>query len=102
MDAHVFIRPYAEVILSYLAECCEVVVFTASAAAYADRVLDFLDPEKKKISHRLYRPSCTEIGGGYFKDMRLLGRRQEDSILVDNSPLAVALTPENGILCKSW
>ena len=37
-------------------------------------MLDFLDPEKKFIKHRLFRESCTKIGKVYVKDLNRLGR----------------------------
>merc|ERR1712048_1028728 len=43
--------------------------------------MGFLDPDKNIISHRLYRQHCT---------------------LMYNAPLALGLTPENGIVCSSW
>jgi len=102
LNAHVYVRPFAQLVLALVAKVFEVVVFTASAAIYADQVLDFLDPDHACVSYRLYRQHCTEIGGGHFKDMRRLGRRLEDVVLVDNSPLAVGLSPDNAVLVSSW
>mmetsp|Transcript_24036 Transcript_24036/g.45357 ORF Transcript_24036/g.45357 Transcript_24036/m.45357 type:complete len:333 (-) Transcript_24036:33-1031(-) len=102
MKAKVYVRPSARRLLLFAAEKFEVVVFTASAAIYADKVLDFLDPGRILIAHRLYREACTEIAGGHFKDLRRLGRNLQDVVLVDNSPLAPGLVPENGLLVASW
>merc|ERR1711956_203084 len=35
-------------------------------------------------------------------DMRRLGRSLDSVVLVDNSPLAAGMCPENAILCSSW
>lgn len=102
LNAHVYVRPYAPLLLETLATCFEVVIFTASAEIYADKVLDFLDPHRRCIAHRLYRQHCTVIQGGHLKDVRRLGRRVEDVVLVDNSPVAVGLVPSSGILVSSW
>mmetsp|Transcript_81017 Transcript_81017/g.224104 ORF Transcript_81017/g.224104 Transcript_81017/m.224104 type:complete len:320 (-) Transcript_81017:153-1112(-) len=102
LNAHVYVRPFAQLMLALVAKVFEVVVFTASAAIYADQVLDFLDPDHTCVAYRLYRQHCTEIAGGHFKDMRRLGRRLEDVMLVDNSPLAAGLSPNNGIFVSSW
>jgi len=102
---YVRFRPYAVEMLEVLATwgLCEVVVFTASTQAYADTVLDTLDPNKKWITHRLYRPSCTlSPSGGYFKDLSLLGRPLDKVILVDNSPTSLAMQPDNGIPVRTW
>ena len=38
-----------------MAQHYEVVVFTASLASHANKVIDLLDPENDLISHRLFR-----------------------------------------------
>lgn len=60
--------------LEYCSKFCEIVIFTASKQEYADRMLDFLDPDKKFIKYRLFRESCTKIGKAYIKDLSRLGR----------------------------
>lgn len=99
---YVYIRPYARVFLENTAKLFELVIFTASTQPYADQVLAKLDPQRKYIRHRLYRPQCSEIGGGYTKDLRLLGRDLSKTMLVDNSPISLALQLDNGILCESF
>jgi len=34
------------------------IIFTASISAYADVIIDLLDPNKEYIKHRLYRQHC--------------------------------------------
>lgn len=102
LHAHVYVRPFAPIFLEVVARVFEVVIFTASASIYADKVLDFLDPQRRCVAHRLYRQHCTELFGGLFKDLRRLGRNQDDIVLVDNSPLAAGITPESAIICSSW
>eukprot|EP00747_Dinoflagellata_sp_TGD_P025756 gnl/TRDRNA2_/TRDRNA2_131463_c0_seq1.p1 gnl/TRDRNA2_/TRDRNA2_131463_c0~~gnl/TRDRNA2_/TRDRNA2_131463_c0_seq1.p1 ORF type:complete len:351 (+),score=71.79 gnl/TRDRNA2_/TRDRNA2_131463_c0_seq1:164-1216(+) len=102
LEMHLYVRPFAQWVLELLARVFEVVVFTASAAIYADQVLNYLDPEGRYVLHRLYRQHCTDIGGALFKDLRRLGRQMEDVILVDNSPVCLGMNPDNGILCSSY
>merc|ERR1712050_470135 len=61
-----------------------------------------MGPEGTLISKRLYRQHCTEVGGGFLKDMRRLGRPLDRVVLVDNSPVSLVLCPDNGIICSGW
>lgn len=98
----IYVRPFARLFLEIAARLFEVVVFTASSRSYADQVLDNLDPEGRCLSARLYRQHCTEVGGGFVKDMQRLGRPLERVILVDNSPVSLAMCPDNGVLISNW
>ena len=48
-------RPYLDLALDFLSKYYEICVFTAGTQDYADACLDYLDPERKVIKHRLYR-----------------------------------------------
>eukprot|EP00435_Cladocopium_sp_Y103_P048894 s83_g14.t1 len=99
---YVYVRPFARLFLEVAARLFEVVVFTASSQGYADQVLDQLDPERRCISTRLYRQHCVERGGAFLKDLRQLGRPMERVVLVDNSPVSLALCLDNGVIVSSW
>lgn len=64
-------------------------MFTASHRAYADVVLDIIDPNHEIFVKRLYRESCikTSEGGVYVKDLRIFepSRALEDIVIVDNA-----------------
>jgi len=98
----VYVRPFTGLFLEVAAQLFEIVVFTASSQDYADQVLDKLDPDNRYFSARLYRQHCTEAAGGYLKDLRRMGRPMERIVLVDNSPVSLALCPDNGVLVSSW
>jgi CTD small phosphatase-like protein 2 len=100
--SRVCFRPFVQYFLEVVARSFDIVVFTASQQAYADKVIDALDPHGRMIKHRLYRQHCTERHGAYFKELGPLGRPLSHCILVDNSPISLACNADNGILIKSW
>jgi len=100
---HVYVlkRPGVDDFLLRIGKLFEVVVFTASLAKYADPLLDLLDMHKV-VRHRLFRESCTCHEGNYVKDLTILGRRIESTIIVDNSPMSYLFQPENAIGVSSF
>lgn len=81
-----------------LASHFELVIFTASHKGYADKVIDLLDPDRKYISHRLFREHCFKTKQGvYIKDLRILNRCLEKVVLVDNAMYSFALQLTNGV-----
>ena len=54
-------RPHLAVFLKKAAELFEVVVFTAGSRAYAEPVLDALDPRGELFAWRLYRDACVRV-----------------------------------------
>ena len=102
------IRPYAIECLEEANKYFdEVIVFTAGTRNYANSILDFLDPRKNLVHHRLYRDSCLEVeqdGHTFFvKDLRILeDRNLEDIVIVDNSVISFAYQIDNGIPIQSF
>ena len=74
-------------------------MFTASHKAYADAILDFLDPESKYFQFRLYRDNCVQTKEGYYvKDLRIFANRDpKDLVIIDNSVYSFAFQIDNGI-----
>jgi len=98
---YVLKRPFVDHFLTEAAKYYEMVIFTASLSKYANPLLDMLDVEKV-IEHRLFRESCVLHGQAYVKDLSKLGRRMEDIIFVDNSPLSYAFQPTSAVPILSW
>jgi len=97
------IRPGAIKFLKELALYYEIVIFTAAMPEYADKILDNLDENGFMIKHRLYRQHTTPTEDYAIKDLRLLGRKLERTIIVDNlAENFHATTPNNGVWVESW
>jgi len=95
-------RPHLEMFLHLVAQMFEVVIFTASESVYAEPLLDKLDPDRKLISRRFYRESCTFSNGSYTKDLTIFGVDLAKVVIVDNTPQVFQLQVNNGIPIKSW
>lgn len=101
LDVYCKIRPFVHTFLKEASKMFEIVVFTASQASYANKVLDLIDPNKY-ISHRLFRRHCEHYQGNYLKDLSKLGRNLKQTFIIDNFPLCFSFQPLNGIPCETW
>ena len=97
------IRPYVSQVLTDLAKTWELIIFTASQRNYADAIIDYIDPDKRLITHRLYRDHCVYLETGAVKDLRILQHRcLSRTVIVDNSILSFAYQLSNGIPISPW
>ena len=97
------IRPYWKQTLNLIKKKYYIVIYTASHHAYADAVLDFMDPKKKYFKYRLYRNNCAlnDVEGAqfYVKDLDIFTEHYnlKDIVIIDNSVLSFAYHLHNGI-----
>lgn len=93
------IRPHLKEFLSALSPLYEIVIFTASASAYAKTIINYIDKEKKHINAILSREHCMETKNGfYIKDLRIIKERDlKDMIIVDNLVHSFGFQIENGV-----
>jgi Dullard-like phosphatase family protein len=98
---YVLKRPYVDEFLYELSLIYEIIIFTASISEYANPLLDLLD-KKKCIKYRLFREHCTYDNGIYIKDLKILDRKMNNMIIIDNNPLSYDNNVSNGIPILSW
>jgi RNA polymerase II subunit A small phosphatase-like protein len=94
-------RPGVDEFLLEMSKHYEIVIYTASLNKYADPLLDLLDIHKV-IRYRLFRESCVFYEGNYVKDLSVLDRDIDSTIIIDNSPNSYLFHPENAIDCSSF
>ena len=99
---YVKFRPFVFDFLETMSKHYEIAIFTASEKAYADAIINKLDPERKLISKRLYNSDCDQINGIFVKDLTKLGRNLKDVVLVDNTVLCFAFQLNNGVPVLSY
>ena len=103
VEVGINLRPYWKQTLNLIKKNYYIVIYTASHQAYADSVLDFMDPKKKYFKYRLYRNNCSliDVDGSkfYVKDLDIFNEYYDlkDIVIIDNSVLSFAYHLHNGI-----
>ena len=103
VEVGINLRPYWKQTLNLIKKRYYIVIYTASHQAYADSVLDFMDPKKKYFKYRLYRNNCSliDVDGAkfYVKDLDIFNEYYDlkDIVIIDNSVLSFAFHLHNGI-----
>lgn len=99
---YVKFRPFVFEFLEAVSKYYDIAIFTASEKAYADSIINKLDPERKLISKRYYNTDCDQLNGIFVKDLSKLGRSLKDVIIVDNTVLCFAYQLNNGVPILSY
>ena len=105
LPLYVFIRPYLHTFLREVGKWYEVVLFTASERRYAETVVSRIDTSGV-ITRMFFRDSCTVEGPShrpfYVKDLTIVRSDLSKVVIVDNSPIAYRMQPENALPCSTW
>ena len=95
-------RPGLDQFLREASQHYELVCFTAGVEEYAQVLMDAIDPKREYFRHRLYRNHCIRLGQGFVKDLSVLNRPLERTVLVDNNAFSFLFQLANGIPVASF
>lgn len=101
-EGPLYARPGIDELLAFLKENFEAVVWTAGVRAYAQAVVKNID-KISAIQHCVYRHKKWFTGvAGYNKDLTLLGRDMNNTIIIENTPDCLRGNEGNGILVADY
>ena len=101
-EGPLYARPHIDLLLDFLKDHCETVVWTAGVKAYAQTIVHNIDP-KGAIEHCVYRHKKWFTGcAGYQKDLSMLGRDMNQILIIENTPDCIRGNPKNGILVTDY
>lgn len=107
-SVYVYKRPHLDDLMKFLETEVEAVLFTTAHAAYVDRIMAKVDPEKKVFRHRVCQEGCDRVEDGeeevdtLVKDLGLLGRDLGRVVLVDSKPFSFWSHPDNAYPLKEY
>ncbi|AIO02824.1 nuclear lim interactor-interacting factor, putative [Leishmania panamensis] len=96
-----YVRPGMETLMRFLADYCETIVWTSSKHRYADAVVAQIDT-CGAVCHTVYRHRRWFNGTSATKELRLLGRDLETTIIVENTPDCCRGYERNAVLVEDY
>ncbi|EFJ13404.1 hypothetical protein SELMODRAFT_424529 [Selaginella moellendorffii] len=78
-------RPHLDAFLKRMAELFVLIPYTTRSRGVTDKVLDALEPDEHRFSHRFFLDSCGNGIHGKTKDLRILQWPMDQVIAVDDS-----------------
>eukprot|EP01002_Notosolenus_urceolatus_P001698 NODE_1443_length_1416_cov_20.761522_g1200_i0.p1 GENE.NODE_1443_length_1416_cov_20.761522_g1200_i0~~NODE_1443_length_1416_cov_20.761522_g1200_i0.p1 ORF type:complete len:274 (-),score=34.11 NODE_1443_length_1416_cov_20.761522_g1200_i0:328-1149(-) len=101
-EGPLFCRPHLTELFELLGDKCETIVWTAGIRPYAQAVIKNIDKEGV-VQHCIYRHSKWFSGEpGYAKDLGLVGRDLNKTLIIENTPDCVRGYEQNGILVPDY
>ncbi|KAJ1894475.1 mitochondrial inner membrane protein required for protein import [Kickxella alabastrina] len=94
-------RPGLDHFLAYMASMFEVVVFSTQPSHSGMTVMERLDP-LEYAPYRLYKDHMRNIDGKNYKDLSTINRDMSRVIMIDISPEAFTMQPDNGLLARPF
>lgn len=100
-EGPLYVRPGAEELLQFATEKCEMVLWTSGEKAYLEAVVRTIDA-KGRVHHTIYRDSRWFSGKSRCKDLSLLGRDTQTTILFENTPDCIRGFEHNCVLVADY
>ena len=94
-------RPYLQYFLENLSKLYDIYIFTSSDKEYANLIIDRILPNLKN-NHRFYRDSCSSICGYYVKNLNLMRKSLQRTLLIDDSSGSSLKCPKNLVKINPW
>ena len=94
------IRPGTSSFLDSVGKFYELIIFSTESQDFVDLITDAIEEDKIYFDHRLYRQHTLIRNNNFIKDLTMVGRPLDKTIIVDNMPKNFALQKENEILIK--
>lgn len=101
-EGPLYVRPGMDHLMELLKKSFEAVVWTAGVKAYAQAVVRNID-KLGAVQHCVYRHQKWFTGeAGYNKDLNLLGRELNTTLIIENTPDCLRGNEKNGILVSDY
>jgi RNA polymerase II subunit A small phosphatase-like protein len=98
-------RPHLADLLKVVQDRCEPLIWTASMKSYAERVVNAIDPDRV-FRHCVCRTDTWYVPPtgpfGHAKDLRLLRRDLDRTIIIENTPDCVVKNPLHSIIVPDY
>lgn len=98
-------RPHLADLLKVVQDRCEPLIWTASMKSYAERVVNAIDPDRV-FRHCVCRTDSWYVPPsgpfGHAKDLRLLRRDLNRTIIIENTPDCVVKNPLHSIIVPDY
>lgn len=99
-------RPHVDRLFEILKNRCEAIVWTAGVKKYAQQVLERIDNVGTLsfciCRHEAWFQQPCNMGRNYVKDLSILGRDVNHTIIIENTPDCVVRNPLNSIIVSDY
>eukprot|EP01060_Flectonema_neradi_P029920 TRINITY_DN4249_c0_g2_i1.p1 TRINITY_DN4249_c0_g2~~TRINITY_DN4249_c0_g2_i1.p1 ORF type:complete len:250 (+),score=38.24 TRINITY_DN4249_c0_g2_i1:239-988(+) len=101
-EGPLYARPGLDDLFDTVRDNVEALVWTAGLRAYAQAIIKNID-KQQSIKHCVYRHAKWFTGqAGYRKDLGVLGRDLDKTIIIENTPDCIRGYQQNGILVTDY